>query len=297
MKQAIYVLIAISLLSSCVSKKKLTQLQASYNELEAARDKALAAANDCDKKVTGLQSDLRSRETELATNMAANKTRISELEAQLGDLRKNNNSLIDRMADLSVVSKQGAESIKKSLEVLNEQTKQVNNLNQSIQRKDSLNLALVMSLKRSLADVNDQDISVEVKKGVVYVSIADKLLFASGRYEVNPAAEAVLAKVASVVNDHKELDILVQGHTDVVPFSNNQLKDNWDLSVLRATSVVRMLQGKFSVGPERLSAAGRGEFEPKDDNATAEGRKVNRRTEIILTPKLDQFFNLLSNGK
>ena len=286
-------MVAMSLLSSCVSKKKLTQLQSSYNELENARNKAVADVADCDKKLTGLQSDLRTRDTDIATN----KTRVSELEAQLADLRKNNNSLIDRMADLSIVSKAGAESIKKSLETLNEQTKYSNNLNQSIQRKDSINLALVMNLKRSLADVNDQDVQVEVKKGVVYVSIADKLLFASGRFEVNQAAEVVLGKVASVINDHKELDILVQGHTDVVPISGNFMKDNWDLSVMRATSVVRLLQSKFSVAPERLTAGGRGEFEPKDNNATADGRKINRRTEIILTPKLDQFFNLLSNGK
>jgi chemotaxis protein MotB len=293
MKQVIYVLVAMSLLSSCVSKKKLTQLQSSYSELENARNKAVADLSDCDRKVTGLQTDLRTRESDLASN----KSRVSELEAQLADLRKNNNSLIDRMADLSVVSKAGAESIKKSLETLNEQTKQVNNLNQSIQRKDSLNLALVMSLKRSLADVNDQDIQVEVKKGVVYVSIADKLLFASGRYEVNRAAENVLGKVASVVNDHKELDVLVQGHTDVVPISGDFVKDNWDLSVMRATSVVRLLQSKFGVSPERLTAGGRGEYEPKDNNSTATGRKTNRRTEIILTPKLDQFFNLLTGGQ
>ncbi len=286
-------MVAMSLLSSCVSKKKLTQLQSSYNELENARNKAVADVADCDRKLTGLQSDLRTRDSDIANN----KTRVSELEAQLADLRKNNNSLIDRMADLSIVSKAGAESIKKSLETLNEQTKQVNNLNSSIQRKDSLNLALVMNLKRSLADINDQDVQVEVKKGVVYVSIADKLLFASGRFEVNQAAEVVLGKVASVINDHKELDVLVQGHTDVVPISGSFMKDNWDLSVMRATSVVRLLQSKFSVAPERLTAGGRGEFEPKDDNATADGRKINRRTEIILTPKLDQFFNLLSNGK
>lgn len=297
MKQIIFVLVAISLLSSCVSKKKLTQLQSSYNELENARNKATADLSDCDRKLTGLQSDLRLRDSELATINGANKTRVSELEAQLADLRKNNNSMIDRMADLSIVSKAGAESIKKSLETLNEQTKYSNNLNQSIQRKDSLNLALVMNLKRSLADINDQDVQVEVKKGVVYVSIADKLLFASGRFEVNQAAELVLGKVASVINDHKELDILVQGHTDVVPISGTFMKDNWDLSVMRATSVVRLLQSKFSVAPERLTAGGRGEYEPKDDNAKADGRKVNRRTEIILTPKLDQFFNLLNNGK
>jgi chemotaxis protein MotB len=201
------------------------------------------------------------------------------------------------MSDLSIVSKSGAESIKKSLETLNEQTKYVNNLNTSIQRNDSINLALVMNLKRSLEDINDQDVSVEVKKGVVYVSISDKLLFKSGSYDITPPAETVLGKVAKVVNDHKELDILVEGHTDVVPISTAAIKDNWDLSALRATSVVRTLQGKFGVAPERMTAGGRSEFSPKDDNTTAVGRQQNRRTEIIITPKLDQFFNLLSNGQ
>ena len=201
------------------------------------------------------------------------------------------------MSDLSIVSKSGAESIKKSLETLNEQTKYTNNLNASIQRKDSLNLALVMSLKRSLDDINDQDVQVEVKKGVVYVSLSDKMLFKSGSYEVLPAAEIVLGKVAKVVNDHKELDILVEGHTDAVPISTASIKDNWDLSALRATSVVRTLQSRFGVAPERLTAGGRSEFAPKDDNTTASGRQQNRRTEIIITPKMDQFFNLLSSGQ
>jgi chemotaxis protein MotB len=156
-----------------------------------------------------------------------------------------------------------------------------------------------MNLKRSLADINDQDVQVEVKKGVVYVSISDKLLFNTGKFDVNPQAEGVLAKVAKVVNDHTELDILVEGHTDNVPYmasASNPMKDNWDLSVLRATAISRMLQIKFGVNPTRLTAGGRGEFVPKDDNSTPEGRRVNRRTEIILTPKLDQFFNLLSSG-
>lgn len=293
MRQTLFVLVALSMLSSCVGKKKLTDLQNRYNELESARSKAVADLADCDKKSADLNAQLRTKDGEIQSR----NTRIQELQSQIDDLKKNNNNLLDRMADLSIVSKQGAESIKKSLETLNEQTKYVNNLNQSMQRKDSLNLALVMNLKRSLADINDQDVQVEVKKGVVYVSISDKLLFPSGKWEINKPAEEVLGKVASVVNDHKELDILVEGHTDPVPFSSDNLKDNWDLSVLRATSVVRMLQGKFGVAPERLTAGGRGEFVPKSDNTTPDGRKTNRRTEIILTPKLDQFFNLLSTGK
>lgn len=293
MKQTLFVLVALSLLTSCVGKKKLADLQNRYNELESARTKAVTDLANCDKKVTDLNAQLRVKDSDIQSR----NTRIQELQTQIDDLKKNNNNLLDRMADLSIVSKQGAESIKKSLETLNEQTKYVNNLNQSLQRKDSLNLALVMNLKRSLADINDQDVQVEVKKGVVYVSISDKMLFALGKWDISKEAEVVLGKVASVVNDHKELDVLVEGHTDPVPFSSDNLKDNWDLSVLRATSVVRTLQTKFGVAPERLTAGGRGEYVPKSDNSTADGRKVNRRTEIILTPKLDQFFNLLTTGQ
>jgi chemotaxis protein MotB len=198
------------------------------------------------------------------------------------------------MSELSIVSKAGADNIKKSLEALNEQSRYIKDLNSSVRRKDSTNLALVMNLKRSLSDINDEDVSVEVKKGVVYISISDKLLFKSGSAEINQKAEAVLEKVAKVVNDHKELDILVEGHTDNVPISTDCLKDNWDLSTKRATSVVRMLQGKFMVMPERLTAGGRSEFIPKAANDNPETRKLNRRTEIIVTPKLDQFFQLLN---
>ncbi len=279
----------LAMFTSCASKKRLAEIAA----LKTANDRSLADVADCNKRTADLQAQLSNK----ATDLAGKDKQITDLQAQVDYLKRTNNNLLDRMSDLSVVSKQGAESIKKSLETLNEQTKYVNNLNSSIQRKDSLNLALVMNLKRSLADINDQDVQVEVKKGVVYVSISDKLLFESGKYDVQPTAETVLEKVARVVNDHSDLDILVEGHTDAVPMmAGSVLKDNWDLSALRATSVVRMLQAKFNVRPDRLTAGGRSEFAPKDDNATPQGRKVNRRTEIILTPKLDQFFNLLSTG-
>jgi chemotaxis protein MotB len=282
----------MALLSSCAASKKR---KAELANLQAAHEKTVADLNNCDKRTTDLQATIRSKDADLA-----NKTnQMTDLQNQIDYLKKTNNNLLDRMSDLSVVSKQGAESIKKSLETLNEQTRYVNNINSQIRSKDSLNLALVMNLKRSLSDINDQDVQVEVKKGVVYVSISDKLLFNTGKFDVNPQAETVLAKVAKVVNDHTELDILVEGHTDNVPYmaaASNPLKDNWDLSVLRATAISRMLQTKFGVNPTRLTAGGRGEFVPKDDNTTPEGRRVNRRTEIILTPKLDQFFNLLSSG-
>jgi chemotaxis protein MotB len=288
MKKILLGLVLLVLFTSCASKKRLAEIAA----LKSANDRSLTDVADCNKRTADLQAQLSNQ----ATSSNAKDKQVTDLQAQVDYLKRTNNNLLDRMSDLSIVSKSGAESIKKSLETLNEQTKYVNNLNSSIQRKDSINLALVMNLKRSLADINDQDVQVEVKKGVVYVSISDKLLFESGRYDIQPAAETVLEKVARVVNDHSELDILVEGHTDAVPMSSNFMKDNWDLSALRATSVVRTLQAKFGVRPDRLTAGGRSEFAPKDDNATPQGRKVNRRTEIILTPKLDQFFNLLSTG-
>lgn len=164
-------------------------------------------------------------------------------------------------------------------------------------RKDSLNLSLVMNLKRSLADVNDSDVQIEVKKGVVYISISDKMLFRSGSSTINANASTVLGKVAQVINDHNDLDILVEGHTDNVPINTGCTKDNWDLSAERATAVVRMLQTKYKVNPSRMTAGGRSEYVPKADNATAEGRKTNRRTEIIILPKLDQFFELMTEKK
>jgi len=290
MKRVLILFAAVAMLaSSCNSKKRMAEIKA----LQDARDKAVASLNDCDQRTATLRTQLSSKDTDLQ----GRDKQAADLQAQVDYLKKTNTNLLDRMSDLSIVSKSGAESIKKSLETLNEQTKYTNNLNSTIQRKDSLNLALVMSLKRSLDDINDQDVQVEVKKGVVYVSISDKLLFKSGSYDITPKAEVVLGKVAKVVNDHKDLDILVEGHTDAVPISTAAIKDNWDLSALRATSVVRTLQSRFAVAPERLTAGGRSEFAPKDDNTTAVGRQQNRRTEIIITPKLDQFFNLLSSGQ
>lgn len=289
MKRVLILFAAVAMLASCNSKKRMAEIKA----LQDARDKAVASLNDCDQRTATLRTQLSAKDTDLQ----GRDKQAADLQAQVDYLKKTNTNLLDRMSDLSIVSKSGAESIKKSLETLNEQTKYTNNLNSTIQRKDSLNLALVMSLKRSLDDINDQDVQVEVKKGVVYVSISDKLLFKSGSYDITPKAEVVLGKVAKVVNDHKDLDILVEGHTDAVPISTAAIKDNWDLSALRATSVVRTLQSKFAVAPERLTAGGRSEFAPKDDNTTAVGRQQNRRTEIIITPKLDQFFNLLSSGQ
>ncbi|MFY7890636.1 MAG: OmpA family protein [Spirosomataceae bacterium] len=293
MKKIIVVLALLPMVFSCVSKKKFAEAQSKLLALESTNNtlvsKLRTDVSDCETKSSELKSKLQKAESDLDAKSGQVKT----LQEQVDYLKKSNTNLLDRLSDLSIVSKTGAESIKKSLEALNDQGKYIQNLNSSMQRKDSLNLALVMNLKRSLADVNDDDVTVEVKKGVVYISISDKMLFRSGSSDINAAAEIVLGKVAKVVNDHKELDILVEGHTDTVPISTDCVKDNWDLSAKRATAVVRLLQTKFGVVPSRMTAGGRSEFVPKDSNETAAGRKANRRTEIIVLPKLDQFFQML----
>lgn len=234
------------------------------------------------KKVEAME-----RELELKTEQ------VAQLEEQLDHIQRTNASLLDRMSDLSVVNKAGAESIQRSLESISQQYSFIQDLTTKIQSKDSLNLALVMNLKRSLSNIDDEDVQIEVKGGMVYVSISDKLLFRSGSSRITSEARDVLAKLASVINDHDEMNVLVEGHTDDVPITNSCVQDNWDLSVKRATSVVRVLQEDYYVNPERLTAAGRSEFVPKAPNTTSSGRSINRRTEIIITPKLDQFFKLL----
>lgn len=293
MKKILVLALPFLILTSCVSKKKYLEMQGS---LRTNYEQLQAQVKNCDAEKAQLQSQLRGREDELlkAQNDLANaNNRLSALEKENDYLKNSNTSLLDRLSDLSVLSQSGAENIKKSLEALNEQNKYIKDLTGRMQAKDSMNLALVMNLKRSLNDVNDEDVTVEVKKGVVYISLSDKMLFKSGSYDIQARAETVLGKIAKVVNDHNDLDILVEGHTDNVPINTSCIKDNWDLSAMRATAVVRSLQKRYGVAPERMTAGGRSEFVPKASNATADGKSQNRRTEIVILPKLDQFFQLL----
>lgn len=293
MKNFFLLLGMMSLMISCVSKKKFAEMQNQRDAAQQSIDKLKSELLECETKKNATLTQLTQRDGELNSE----KNRIKLLEEQITTLKNTNTSLLDRLSDLSVISKTGAESIKKSLESIDERNKYIKDLTSSVQRKDSMNLALVMSLKRSLSDVNDQDVQIEVKKGVVYISLSDKMLFKSGSSEILPRADEVLGKIAKIINDHNELDILVEGHTDNVPISNSCVKDNWDLSVKRATSVVRLLQTKYEVAPARMTAGGRGEYVPKTSNATADGKSLNRRTEIVILPKLDQFFQLLEAQK
>ncbi len=230
--------------------------------------------------------------TRLETELKSAKSENTLLVSQLETVQKTNGDLLNRMEDLSVISKEGATSIRESLQSISGQTSYITELNRSLQRKDSLNLALVMNLKRSLNNINDEDVQVEVRGGKVHVSISDKLLFASGSARLNSAALNVLEKVSLVLNDHRELDVIVEGHTDNVPTNTAGIQDNWELSTMRATAVVRKLVDNYYVDPARLSAAGRSEYDPRGDNSTTQGRAQNRRTEIVITPNLDEFFDL-----
>lgn len=222
---------------------------------------------------------------------------ITMLEDQMTFIKESNAGLLKQMEVLSVVSQSGAKSIEKSLENITTQNNYIQGLTSKIQTKDSINLALVMNLKRSLADVNDEDIDVEVRGGIVYVSIADRLLFRSGSTRVNSAAKEIIGKIATVINDHKHISVMVEGHTDNVPMNAEGIEDNWDLSVKRATAVVRTLQNDHYVDPARLTAAGRSEYAPKGDNDSSRGRSLNRRTEIVIQPSLDEFFKLMEGER
>ncbi len=284
-----YVLFVCLLLvgTACVSKKQYLSEQAKFN----------AERKEANTEIAKLKLELeRLREKQISTNskLETEKGKNQSLNREIEHLQGTNKNLLNQLEALSVISKGAAKNIEKSLETISQQSDYIKSLNQGIQRRDSINMVLANNIKRSLNDLNDDDIKVEVKKGVVYISLSDKLLFKSGSSNINEEAKEVLGKIAQVVNDHKDLDILVEGHTDDVPVSSSSsMKDNWDLSVKRATSIVRTLQTEYNVAPERMTAGGRSSYVPKADNTTKEGRAMNRRSEIIILPKLDQFFKLL----
>ena len=273
-----YILLVLILLSSCVSQKK-------YAELEATNQKNLNLLNSATVKLNSCLDEKATAEANLKA-----------LEEQVAFLKANNQDLINNMGNLTTLSQKGAENLEKSLESLKEKDLVIRTMQDAVTRRDSVTLALVTSLKGAFIDVSDNDIEINVEKGVVFISISDKLLFNSGSYYVSDRAKEVLGKVAQVVLDKPEIEFMVEGHTDNVPIQNEVLQDNWDLSVKRATSVVRVLQNDFNVPPERMTAAGRSYYIPVADNETAEGKAKNRRTRIVVLPKLDQFYDLIEQG-
>lgn len=209
-------------------------------------------------------------------------------------LKQNNTTALKQLEDLSVISSSQAESIRKSMDNIGAKDAYIQGLQQQMARKDSLNMALVMNLKGAIGNLNDEDINIKVDKGVVFIDISDKLLFTSGKFDITQQAKTVLGKVAMVLKNQPDIEFMVEGHTDNVPYrGGGQLLDNWDLSVKRATSVVRVLQNEYGLDPRKMAAAGRSEYLPIGENTTAEGKAANRRTRIVILPQLDQFFKLL----
>ena len=231
----------------------------------------------------------------LENQLAEKQEQVQQLEDQLEHLQNTNSSLLDRMADMSIINKTDAESIRGSISSLNTQFDYINKLSSEIERKDSINSMLAQNLKSTLIDINDEDVEISVKGSAVMVSLSDKMLFRTASSTINQKAYTILKKVAQIINDNEDIDIIVEGHTDDIPIDNNNYQDNWDLSVNRATSVVRLLQENFNVDPSKMTAAGRSEYTPKTENSTSTGRSQNRRTEIIIKPRLDQFFKLLES--
>ena len=275
-KESILVLFSLILVTSCVSKKKYAELEANNSQ---TKEELLAVE-------TTLQKYLIEKEKQEA--------KLNTLGEQINSLKEDKKTALKQVENLTVLTQSSSDNIKTVITQLSEKDKYINGIRQAMTQKDSINLAIKYHLTKNLTDgIQDEDITVNVEKTVVFISISDKLLFKSGSYNVTDKAYTVLEKIAKVINDQPKMDVMIEGHTDSTPIKRNLIQDNWDLSALRATSITRILQYKFGVTPERLIAAGRSQYVPLAPNDSAANKSINRRTKIIIMPKLNQFFDLL----
>ncbi len=272
-KILIFAVSTVLLFGSCVSKKQ-------YAELEAKQKRTQDLLNTATVKLNACEAD-----------RAAANARITSLEERIAELKKTNEDLIESSKSLTILTQQGATNLEKSLESLREKDLKISRLQDALNKKDSVTLALVTSLKKEVG-LDDPDIEINVEKGVVFISLSDKVLFRTGSYNLSSRANEILGKVATVINSKPDFEAMVEGHTDNVPYKSGVLLDNWDLSVKRSTAVVRKLK-ELGANPAQLIAAGRGEFVPLVDNNTAENRSINRRTKILVLPKIDQFYTMI----
>ncbi|ESU25308.1 putative flagellar motor protein MotB [Flavobacterium limnosediminis JC2902] len=265
----LFILLSVAAISltSCGTKKKIAELEARNKEIQDLLNTCTVKLNSC-------------------------LTEKDALSSQNEYLKKNNTDLINSSKEMTVLTTKGAQNLEKSLESLKEKDLKISRLQDALTKKDSVTLALVTSLKREVG-IDDPDININVEKGVVMISIADNLLFKSGSYEVSDRAKGVLSKVAKVINSKPDFECMVEGHTDNVPIKNAVLLDNWDLSVKRATSIVRVLNKDLGVNPKQLIPAGRSSYIPLVENDSPANRAKNRRTRIIIMPKIDQFYDML----
>jgi len=284
--------------TSCVSKKQFTAKQLELDQankdlgrLGEELHASLNRAEVCEEQKRNLQSELRTCKNSLELRAE----QMDDLRDQLTDVKNQRDKQVTQVGDLTVLSTEANKNIGETLSQLERKDKYIQLLNAAKTKADSLNLALAVNLKGVLKDgLDDEDVEIKVDKTVVFVNLSDKMLYQSGSSKLTPRAYDVLRKVAQIINDRPNLEVMVEGYTDDRPISNSCIEDNWDLSVKRSTSVVRVLQKNFSVDPNRLIAAGRGEYNALATNDTAEGRSTNRRTRIIILPKLNEFYDLLN---
>lgn len=276
MKKIFASLTIITILASCASTKELEAVKAKH---EQAKEELVA---------------VKANLTKCLVEKERYQEKSSLLEGTVTDLRKDKQNTLEQVGDLTVLTKGANDNIRETLAQLSKKDKYINRIRAAATKKDSLNLVVAFHLKKELQQgIDDDDIEVNVEKTVVFISISDKLLFKSGSYQINDAASKVLGKVATVINGQKEMDVMIEGHTDDTPMSTKAVKDNWDLSVKRSTAIVRELQSKYAVAPSRLIAAGRSSYLPLVANDTPANKSKNRRTKIIIMPRLNQFFKLL----
>ncbi len=271
-------LLSIVLVSGCVSTKKYAALQTNYDSLQTKH------------------KDLNIRFLNSQQELANANIRVKSLEDQIAGERSNMRALQAALDKCLTSSNQGNTNISKLVDEINSSNKYIQQLIASKNKSDSLNMVLTNNLTRSLSREEMKDVDVQVLKGVVYISLSDNMLYKSGSYEISDKAGETLSKIAKIITDYKDYDVLVEGNTDNVPISKPNIRNNWDLSALRASSVVQALQNNYNVDPKRLTAGGRGEFNPVASNDTEAGKIKNRRTQIIITPKLDQFMDLINKA-
>lgn len=270
------------LLTGCVSKKKYAELQGQYDKLKTEQQSLQNDYQEAKVSIAEYTSDRNS----LAARLEEEKQRNKELQEAYKKLQGSYQENVS----------QGQVNISKLVDEINASNKFIKQLVEAKSKSDSLNQALTNKLTRSLTREEMNDVDVQVLKGVVYISLADNMLYKSGSYEIGERAGETLSKIAKIIMDYKDYDVLVEGNTDNVPISQKNIRNNWDLSALRASSVVQALQNQYGVDPKRLSAAGRGEYNPVASNNTEKGKQRNRRTQIIITPKLDQFMDLIDEA-
>jgi len=285
--------------TSCVTKKKYNAMQNQYRtELDVANSslaKYGRQLNELMSQLSVCEAEKAAARNESQITIRLREEQIADLRAQIADCLAQRDKQVSQVGNLTVLSQSASDNIRETLAQLERKDKYIHLLQAAKTRADSINLALAVNLKTVLKDgIDDKDVDVKVDKTVVFINLSDKMLYQSGSYNLTPRANEVLGKIAAIIESRPELEVMVEGYTDNVPYKSGVLEDNWDLSVKRSTSVVRALQREFKINPNRLIAAGRGEYNALATNSTEEGRATNRRTRIIILPKLDQFYDLLN---